>query len=189
MAAVGAFFVFAVSPKDAPPSGTAIGGPFALTTQDGRAVSDRDFRGKWLMIYFGYTHCPNICPMTLGEIASTLDRLGPLAERVQPVFITIDPARDTGEVMDAYVKAFDSRIIGLTGTAAEIAAAAKGYRVYYAKKAVAGAGANDYEMEHSAYVYVMDPNGRYVTLFSPAGGQGAEQMEARLRELITPPKQ
>jgi len=177
----------AQGPNAAQPARAAIGGPFRLTAEDGRTVTDATYRGKWLLVYFGYTHCPDICPTTLAEVAATLDRLGPLAAAVQPLFITIDPERDSTEAMAAYVKAFDSRIVGLTGTAAEIAAAAKAYRVYYAKRAPTGAAQDDYAMDHSAFVYVMDPNGRYVTLFAPAGGQGVEQMEARLRELIAPP--
>jgi cytochrome oxidase Cu insertion factor (SCO1/SenC/PrrC family) len=186
--AAGALLAFAMNtwnpwPRSARPS-NAIGGPFWLTAGHGRKVSEKDFLGKWLLVYFGYTHCPDICPTTLAEIAETLDRLGPLAADVQPLFITVDPERDTADVIGPYVKAFDSRIVGLSGTAAELAAAAKGYRVYYAKKEPPGKDKADYLMEHSAYVYVMRPDGRYVTLFAPLGGQGPDEMASRLRELM-----
>ncbi len=159
-----------------------IGGPFTLRAGDGRTVSDRDFRGKWLLVYFGYTQCPDVCPTTLAEIVQTLEKLGPLAAEVQPIFITIDPERDTPEAVREYLEAFDPRIVGLTGTPAEIATVAKAYRVYYKKHA--GKNGEDYLMEHSAFVYVINPAGTYATLFSPRGGQGPDQMALRLRELI-----
>ncbi len=164
---------------------SSIGGPFTLTAAKGRTVSDQDFRGKWLLVYFGYTHCPDVCPTTLLEIGQTLQQLGPLAADVQPIFITIDPERDTPEAVAAYVEAFDFRIIGLSGTAAKIASVAKAYRVYYKKDERTRERADDYLMEHSAFVYVMGPTGTYVTLFSPRQGQGPEHMARRLNELIT----
>lgn len=167
------------------PSAEKIGGPFTLTTLGGRRVSDADFRGKWMLLYFGYTHCPDICPTTLVEIAQVLDKLGALADQIQPLYITIDPERDSPETMAAYAKEFDRRIIGLSGTAVEIAAAARSYRVFYAKKQF-GESNDDYAMEHSAFVYVVDPHGKYVTLFSPSRGQQPEQMAATLRELMAP---
>ena len=162
-----------------------IGGPFTLVSAQGRAVSDQQFRGKWLLVYFGYTHCPDICPTTLLEIAQTLNQLGPLASEVQPLFITIDPERDTPEVANKFAQSFDSRIIGLSGTPAQIASAAKEYRVYYKKEKHSGMKPDDYLMEHSAFIYVMGPTGGYVTLFSPRQGHGPEQMAARLRDLVT----
>jgi protein SCO1/2 len=162
----------------------SIGGSFTLTTGKGRTVSDRDFLGKWLLVYFGYTHCPDACPTTLLEIEQTLQQLGPLAGDVQPIFITIDPERDTPDAVGAYVEAFDSRIIGLSGTSAEIANVAKAYRVYYKKDERSREG-SDYLMEHSAFVYDMGPTGAYVTLFSPQQGQGSEHMALRLRVLMT----
>lgn len=165
-------------------SSSAIGGPFKLTADQGRSVTDQDFRGKWLLIYFGYTHCPDICPTTLAEITQTLDLLDAPAAEVQPLFITIDPDRDTSDVMAAYVKSFDTRIVGLTGTPAEIAAAAKSFKVHYAKMESKTKDKQSYLMEHSSFVYVMGPDGNYVTLFAPTGGQVPEQMALRLRELI-----
>ena len=167
-------------------SSLPIGGPFALTAHDGRAVTDQTFRGKWLLVYFGYTHCPDVCPTTLADIAELLEQLGPLAEKVQPLFITIDPERDATATVAEFVGAFDRRIIGLTGTPAEIAAAAKQYRVYY-KKLPAEAASDNYLMEHSSFIYVMNPDGKYVTLFSPQQGQKPDQMASQLRQLITEP--
>ena len=136
------------------------------------------------MIYFGYTHCPDICPTTLAEITQTLDLLGASSTDVQPLFITIDPDRDTSEAMAAYTESLDTRIVGLTGTSAEIAAAAGSFKVHYAKMASKGNDKQAYLMEHSSFIYVVAPDGRYVTLFAPTGGQAPEQMALRLRELI-----
>ena len=113
-----------------------------------------------------------MCPTTLAELVQTLDKLGRLAGEVQPIFITIDPERDTPEAVREYVEAFDPRIVGLTGTPAEIAKVAKEYRVYYKKQA--GKNSEDYLMEHSSFVYVVNPAGNYATLLSPRGGQGPD---------------
>jgi len=138
-----------------------IGGPFTLENARGRIVTARDFRGHYMLVYFGYTHCPDICPVTLSAIAAALSSLGPKAERVIPVFITIDPARDTPSVMGRYVARFSPRLVGLTGTASEIAKVAHEYHVYYARES-AGSGTSGYAMEHSATMYLMGPNGRYL---------------------------
>jgi protein SCO1 len=144
-----------------------VGGVFHLIdSRSGREVSDRDFRGKWLLVFFGYTHCPDVCPTTLTEIGDTLTRLGPLADRVQPLFITLDPKRDTQQVLADYATAFDPRILGLTGAPAQIAVAAKEYGVYFATRAVG----DDYYLDHSAAVYVMRPDGSYVISFLSTSG-------------------
>jgi protein SCO1 len=191
LAAGGAFIALGLTPRlrseapsDAIPS-SPIGGPFALTAANGRTLTDRDVRGKWLLMYFGYTSCPDICPTTLLEISETLKSLGPLAAEVQPLFITIDPQRDTPEAVGAFVEAFDDRIIGLTGTPAQIAAVAKEYHAYYAKNAASATDGESYFMDHTAFVYVMGPDGKYVTLFSPLQGQTSDHMAAKLRDLIT----
>jgi protein SCO1/2 len=173
--------------SSSPPISTTIGGPFALSASDGTRVTDRDFLGKWLLVYFGYTSCPDICPTTLAEISQTLDLLGNAATRVQPLFITIDPERDSPEVIGAYARSIDTRIVGLSGDAAEIASVAKAYRVYYAKKALPSATDSSYLMDHTAFVYVMGPDGKYVTLFSPVQGQTPDDMAARLRDMIGGP--
>jgi protein SCO1/2 len=137
-----------------------IGGPFALTAPDGATVTDQTYRGKWLLVFFGYTFCPDVCPTTLNEIAEALQKLGPDAAKLQAIFITVDPERDTPDVMGKYVQAFDSRIVGLTGDRRRIAAAAKEYGAYGVAHAHA-AGASDYLVDHSTYIYLMDPEGRF----------------------------
>jgi protein SCO1 len=145
-------------------SPVTIGGHFSLTAPDGATVTDQTYRGKWQLVYFGYTFCPNSCPTTLLEIATALQKLGPDAAKVQPIFITIDPGRDTPDVMAQYTQSFDPRIVGLTGTPAQIAAVAHEYGAYYAVHK-SGESANDYLIEHSTYVYVMNPQGEFVQAF------------------------
>jgi protein SCO1 len=144
-------------------------------------VTDRTFRGRWMLVYFGYTHCPNVCPTALSMIAEAIENLGPLAAKVQPIFVTIDPERDTPEIVGKFTKSFDPRIMGLTGKADEIAAVAKQYRVFFKK--LPGDDV-DYRMEHSSHIYVIGPDGRYVTLFPHETTQGAEAIASRLREII-----
>jgi protein SCO1/2 len=151
-------------------SSVTIGGPFSLTAPDGTTVTDETYRGKWLLVYFGYTFCPNTCPTTLLDIATALQKLGPEAAKVQPIFITVDPKRDTPDALAKYTQSFDPRIVGLTGTPTQIATVAHKYGAYYVAHK-SGDGANDYTMDHSTYVYVMDPQGKFVQAFdadSPA---------------------
>jgi cytochrome oxidase Cu insertion factor (SCO1/SenC/PrrC family) len=157
-----------------------VGGPFTLTDQDGKSRSDADFRGKLMLIYFGYTYCPDVCPTTLATMTEALDKLGPQAAKVQPIFITIDPTRDTPEVLKRYMANFHPSLIGLTGSPAQIAAVAKAYRVYYAK-ADNGSGA-DYLMDHSGFIYLMGPDGKYITLLTPQSD--AKEMAARIGKYI-----
>ena len=159
----------------------SIGGPFTLTATDGSTVTDETYRGKILLVYFGYTFCPDACPTTLNDIAAALAELGPLADRVQPLFITIDPKRDTREVLANYVKAFDPRIVGLTGTPEQITAAAKAYGVYYAPYKTADAP-DGYLMDHTSVVFVMNEAHRFVASFTQ--DTPAAQMAERLRKLI-----
>ena len=162
------------------PSAVArIGGPFQLRDGNGRTVTDASFRGKWMLVYFGYTHCPDACPTALQDIASALDRLGPKARAdVVPVFITIDPARDTPSVMKDYVSAFGPSFVALSGSPTAIAQAEDEYRVYAAKHATKD---GDYEMDHSSIIYVMDPQGRFVANFTHESSP--EQMAGKLKEL------
>ena len=160
----------------------AIGGPFTLVAEDGKTVTDEAFRGKWLLIYFGYTNCPDACPTTLSSIAEVLTRLGPLADKVQPLFISIDPNRDTPEVLGRYVKSFDPRIVGLTGTAEQIRAVAGEFGVYYAARKT-GNGSNDYAMDHSGFIYVMNSQGQFAAAIS--SGQTPNALASRLRQLMT----
>ncbi len=138
-----------------------IGGPFHLETGDGKPFSDADVRGKPFLVYFGYTHCPDVCPTTLAQISDVLARLPEKPIRV--LFVTVDPERDTPKSMADYVSSFDPRIVGLSGGVAEIAAMERAYRVY-ARKAPTRDG--DYSMDHSSVVYLMDASGRFVEAFN-----------------------
>jgi protein SCO1 len=140
---------------------SGIGGPFALVDGDHKSVTDQNFRGKFMLVYFGYTFCPDVCPTTLNEIAEAMDKLGPAAARVQPIFITVDPNRDTPDVMKQYTASFSPKLLGLTGTPEQIAKVAKEYRVYYAEHRT-GPGPNDYSMDHSSIIYLMGPDGQFV---------------------------
>ncbi|MFV3127921.1 SCO family protein [Niveispirillum sp. KHB5.9] len=143
----------------------SIGGPFTLTAHDGRVVSDQDFQGKYRLVFFGYTFCPDICPTELQTIAQAMDLMGESSGDVQPLFITIDPARDTAPVLADYVKLFHPSVIGLTGTAEQIAAVAKEYRVYYARSQ-GEPDPTQYLMDHSTFSYLMAPDGSFVTVFA-----------------------
>jgi protein SCO1 len=141
-----------------------IGGPFTLTAPDGTTVTEQTYRGKWLLVFFGFTSCPDTCPTALLDIAAALEKLGPDADKVQPLFITVDPQRDTPAVIGDYARSFDPRIIGLTGTPEQIAAVAREYGAYYAPRKI-GPGLEDYVMDHSSYLYLMDPEGKFVRGF------------------------
>lgn len=143
----------------------SIGGPFTLTAHDGRIVSDADFKGKYKLVFFGYTFCPDICPTELQTIAQAMDLMGDSGADVQPLFITIDPVRDTAPVMADYVKLFHPSVIGLTGTPEQIAAVAKEYRVYYARSQ-GEPDPTQYLMDHSTFSYLMAPDGSFVTVFA-----------------------
>ena len=145
----------------------AVGGPFALTDQTGARRSDADYRGRYMLIYFGYTYCPDICPTSLLTMSHGLELLAEqapeAAKQVVPVFITVDPERDTVEALAAYAPSFHPDLVALTGTAEEIAAAAKAYRVYYAKAEDEASGT--YLMDHSSFIYLIGPDGAYRTHF------------------------
>ena len=146
------------------PAPFEIGGPFRLTAGDGRTVTDADFRGRWMLVYFGYTHCPDACPTALQDMANAVDALGPdAARKVALLFITIDPERDTPALIQDYVSAFNAPITALSGTPEQIAAAARAYRVYYAKHPRDDGG---YDMDHSSIIYLMDPAGKLVGNFT-----------------------
>ena len=143
----------------------AIGGPFTLVDQDGRTVTSNSLKGKPTLIYFGYTYCPDVCPTSLLLMQTAIDKLGPdAAKKVNLVFITIDPERDTPKLLKDYVGNFGPSFIGLTGTPEQVAAAARAYRVYYQK--VPGKDESPYLMDHSSIVYLLDRNGRFVTHFT-----------------------
>ena len=160
----------------------AIGGAFQLVDQNGRPQTEALLKGKWSAVFFGFTYCPDVCPTTLQTLEAVKARLGPQADKLQIVFITVDPARDTPTQLKAYLdsEAFPRGIVGLTGTPEQVDAAAKAYRAPYAK---VGQG-SDYLMEHSAYVYLMDPDGRFVRVLGHDLGPDeiAEQIKKAMRE-------
>jgi protein SCO1/2 len=140
-----------------------IGGPFRLTDQDGHTVSDQDFKGKPLLVFFGFTHCPDICPTTLFDVSEVLRKLGPDADRVGAIYVTVDPERDTSATLKDYMASFDPHLRGLTGDADAIQAIAKEYRVYYKKVPLQD---GDYTMDHTAIVYLMGKDGHFIAPFS-----------------------
>ncbi len=147
------------------PQGISLGGAFSLVDQDGRAVTERDFADRFLLVYFGFTWCPDVCPTELGTIAAAMDELGADAARVTPVLITIDPERDTPEVMREYVARFHPRFVGLTGTPEQVAEVARRYRVYFAR--VQRPDMHEYLMDHSSFVYLVGPDARVRVMFRP----------------------
>jgi len=163
------------------PVRSMIGGPFTLQDGNGKTVTDRDFRGKYMLVYFGYTFCPDVCPTTLNAVADAVEKLGPKGERVQPLFITVDPKRDTPDAVRQYAAAFGPRVIGLTGTPEQVAAAARTYRVYY-KEHRPAAGSSDYTVDHSSILYLMGPDGTFLAPIR-AEGSGEEIAAAIARQM------
>ncbi len=141
----------------------AIGGPFRLIDQNGQVVTEQDMKGRPFLVFFGFTHCPDVCPTALFEVSQILRALGPDADRARALFITVDPERDTPPVIKSYLSSFDPRLTGLTGDPAAVAAVAKAYRVYVKKVPLDDGG---YTMDHTAIVYLMDKDGRFVSPFS-----------------------
>jgi protein SCO1/2 len=163
----------ATATPDSPPA--ELGGPFSLTDQDGMRRTDMDFRGKYMLVFFGYTYCPDVCPTTLAIEAEALDKIGSRAALIAPIFISVDPKRDTPDKLKSYLAAFDARppgarpnFVGLTGNDEEIAEAADAYRVYYRAHldGLHGNGA-DYSIDHTGNVYLMSPEGKFVAYYSP----------------------
>jgi len=172
----------------APPSSQGkalIESEFSLVDHTGKPVADEDFKGKWQLAFFGFTSCPDVCPTTLIEVSAVLEELDDGAEQVQPLFITVDPERDTPEVMAEYIANFDPRILGLTGSPEQIKRAAQAFRAYYAKVEQEGQP-DGYTMDHSAFLYLMDPEGDYATHFSPSDEPAtvADEIRAYLAEGI-----
>jgi protein SCO1/2 len=158
-----------------------VGGPFTLTDDTGKRVTDKDYRGRHMLVFFGFTSCPDICPAGLQLISAAIENLGPKADRLTPIFISVDPERDTPAKLGAYVKNFDPRLVGLTGTPEEIAAVTKAYKVYF-KKTPNAESPDDYGMDHTSIMYVMDPNGEFVAHFTPT--TTVEEMTAKLDKLL-----
>jgi protein SCO1/2 len=193
LAVVGVLFVMSPAPRTFS-SGAAIvgksirignptiGGPFTLVSTSGESVTDQSLRGKWLLIFFGYTFCPDLCPTALTNVSVALEKFGAATSQLQPLFITVDPKRDTREVMADYLKSFDSRIIGLTGTQAQIDSVIKEYRLYVASQK-SETGGDDYLVSHSAYIYLMNPQGKFVNVIQ--GNEDGDAIAAWLRKEMT----
>tara|TARA_E500000318_G_scaffold93344_1_gene92391 strand:- start:3649 stop:4245 length:597 start_codon:yes stop_codon:yes gene_type:complete len=169
--------------EKAPRLPNLFGGPFHLTDEQGQEVSPDTYAGKFMLVYFGYSYCPDICPTDLTIMAAALDSLGESADRVQPLLISVDPSRDTPEVLREFTDAFHPDIIGLTGREAEVVAAAKAYRVHRRKFQMEGMSGDDYLVDHSTLTYLMGPDGRFVTMFPR--GTTAEKMTKTLRKYIS----
>jgi len=149
-----------------------VGGPFSLTDHTGRRVTDEDFRGRYMLVFFGFTFCPDVCPTALQVSSAALEKLGAKADRVTPILISVDPERDTPEQLKSYVASFHPRLVGLTGTQEEVAAAAKAYRAYWRKvpdeRSTAG-----YTIDHTSIIYLMGPDGKFITHFTHATSMDA----------------
>lgn len=157
-----------------------IGGPFTLTDPSGRRVALEHFRGRLVLLYFGFATCPDVCPTDLAAIGQALRELGAAADEVQPLFVTLDPQRDTPELLREYAAAFHPRLVALTGTEAEIRRVATDFKVFYGK--VKLPGTNTYTIDHTAYTFLLDRDGRFVILFPP--GTPPERMVFMLREQL-----
>ena len=159
-----------------------IGGPFSLTDHNGQAVTDQTYAGQYLLVFFGYTFCPDVCPTTLTTLSNTMDILGEAAARVTPIFISVDTERDTPEQLKEYVSYFHPRIVALTGTDEQIKAVAKAYRVFYAKARENKEDPGDYLVDHSSITYLMGPDGAFIEHFSH--GTEPEKIAERLLDLL-----
>ena len=189
MVAIGTLLILALylpalrpNPNDNTVEGSAaIGGAFTLTDQTGAEVTEQILLGRYSLIYFGFTYCPDICPMTLQTVSDAIDILpGQKGESVQPIFITLDPKRDSVETMSAYVSNFHSSMIGLTGTQDQIQQAADAYRVFFREAPLSDDG--DYTIDHSGFLYLMNRSGRYIDHFGK--DVSMEDLSARLRDLL-----
>jgi len=178
-AAVALGLLWQAAERQDSPNPAAIGGAFSLVDQSGQLRHAADFRGRFMLVYFGYSYCPDICPTTLTMMADALEKLGRPGDRIVPIFITIDPARDSPKVLKDYLKSFSPRFVGLTGSAAAIAAAAKAYRVYYKKEPLKGGG---YAMDHSSWIYLMGPDGRFLADYDET--LGADGLSAALKKWL-----
>lgn len=169
---------------EGPLAGSGVGGPFALVDETGRAVTDKDFAGRYRLVYFGYTFCPDVCPLDTQKMATALRALEAndpaRAAKVQPIFITVDPARDTPAVLAEFVTAFHPRLVGLTGSETQVEAAKKEFKVY-ARRA-GPVGAKDYLVDHSAMIYLMGPDGAPIAFLNH--DQSAAELEAMLRRYV-----
>ncbi len=164
-----------------PSTGKAlVGGPFTLVDHTGKTVTDKDFRGRYMLVYFGFTNCPDICPSGLQVMAAALDKAGAKADQVTPIFITVDPERDTPEQLASYVSSFHPRLVGLTGSPEQVTAALKAYRVY-AKKVEDPKSTAGFTFDHTSIIYLMDRDGDYLANFTHASS--VDRIAERLAKL------
>ena len=161
----------------------AVGGPFTLTDQHGNRKSLADFRGKVVLLYFGYTFCPDVCPTDMSAIGRLITMLGAAGDKLQPIFITLDPERDTPEVLDNYATAFHPRFVALRGSEDEVRRVATAYKIFFEK--FTPAGSSTYVIDHMAFIFLLDREGKYVAFFPP--GTTVERMAVMVRELLAPP--
>ncbi len=165
-----------------PSTGKAlVGGPFTLVDHTGKTVTDQDFRGRYMLVYFGFTNCPDVCPSGLQVMAAALDKVGAKADQVTPILITVDPERDTPEQLATYVPSFHPRLVGLTGSQEQVAAVLKAYRVY-AKKVEDPKSAAGFTYDHTSLIYLMDRNGEYVAHFTHA--TSVDRIAERLAKVL-----
>jgi protein SCO1/2 len=183
VATIGLLFWLSGKARQSDDDRPLIGGRFELVDQEGRKFTEENLKGKFSLVYFGYTYCPDVCPTELQTMTEALERLGPLAQRIRPVMISVDPERDTPEVLKDYLSNFYPGFVGLTGTPAQVRQAAEAFRVFYRKvKGVEGGAGDEYLMDHSSIVYLMDPEGRYLTHF--AYGMPPDRMAEGIRRAI-----
>lgn len=176
--AMGGRFIMSSGQKVTP----SVGGPFALVDHFGESVTNVDYRGRYMLIYFGYTYCPEVCPTALTMMVDAMEKLGKDEKKVTPVFISIDPERDTPDDLKQYISHFHPRMVGLTGSTEQIAAVSKAFKVYAAKIAVEGADKDDYVMDHSSVIFFMGTDGKYLAHFGE--GTTPETMAKRMREFL-----
>jgi protein SCO1/2 len=165
----------------AQPRAAGIGGPFALVDHHGNAVTDESYAGKYLLVFFGYTYCPDVCPTELLVFGHTLDLLGDKAARIQALFISVDPERDTPQKLAEYVPNFHPDLVGLTGSLEQVTQAARAYRVFF-RKSPATEGDENYLVDHTSLVYLIDPAGEYARHF--VFGQGAETVAGEIEKIL-----
>lgn len=190
VAAIGAFTVnylagqidSATDQTVAQSNGPKVGGPFELIDQNGTTVTEADFAGRHMLVFFGYTYCPDVCPITMQTVTTALDMLGPVADDVVPVFITVDPARDTPDILKDYIGHFHERMVGLTGSEQQVEAVVKAYGVYRAKAPGWEDDPEGYLVDHTSITYLMGPDSRYVAHFSH--GATADDIAAGIRRVL-----
>jgi protein SCO1/2 len=182
----GVAFATAPIPASSDPQPSAHVPPFSahftLQTLDGHQVSDASYRGRWLLVYFGYTFCPDVCPTVLVDVGRALNSLGPIADRIQPIFITVDPARDTAAHLQQYLKSFSPRIVGLRGDPEQTAITAKQFHTYYRARSLGGGA---YSIDHSSFLYAISPDGHVVKVLPDSLGDQklAEELRALVQEI------